>query len=140
MGIKSGSPDSSRGTAAVELAILLPLLCFFLLLAIDFGRVFYFEVAVADCARSGALYGSLDSTHAADSRGIMNAAKNAGQDLDQNLLVITSATGTDSGGAPCIDVTVSYPFYLFTQYLVLDKITVATKGRMRVAPRTPDFP
>ena len=44
------------GLAAVELAGLLPVLCFIALVATDFGRAFYAWVTVADCARNGALY------------------------------------------------------------------------------------
>ncbi len=132
--------SSRRGVVAVEMAVLLPVLCFFFLLAADFGRAFYFDTAVTDCARDGAWYGSLDSTHAQDSAGIASAAGNAGQDLAPSLPAIMSASGTDSGGGACIDVTASCPFQMFTQYLGLGGLTLSTRVRMRVCPTTPNFP
>ena len=59
----------------MELAVLLPFLLFIFVAAVDFGRIFYYEVAVTNCARSGALYGSTDATHAADTQGIQTVAK-----------------------------------------------------------------
>jgi Flp pilus assembly protein TadG len=42
--------------AAVELALLLPLLVFACMAAVDFARVMYAMVALQNCARNGALY------------------------------------------------------------------------------------
>jgi Flp pilus assembly protein TadG len=47
-----------RGTASVELAILLPFLTFIFLIAVNFARVFYFSQIIENCARNGALYAS----------------------------------------------------------------------------------
>ncbi len=45
-----------RGLAAVELALVLPLLVFTCMATIDFARVVYALVALQNCARNGALY------------------------------------------------------------------------------------
>jgi hypothetical protein len=45
-----------RGVAAVELALLLPLLVFACMATIDFARVVYALVILQNCARNGALY------------------------------------------------------------------------------------
>ncbi len=45
-----------RGTAAVEMAVLLPLLWLILLGAIDFGRVFYASITIADAAQQAAVF------------------------------------------------------------------------------------
>lgn len=47
-------PPVSRGQAMVEFAILLPLLALLLVMAIDFGRVFFGWVALQNTARIGA--------------------------------------------------------------------------------------
>lgn len=54
----AGSKSQRRGAAAVELAILLPLLCFMFMATVDFARVFYFSIVVTNCARSGAVHAS----------------------------------------------------------------------------------
>src|SRR5690349_9373587 len=55
-----------HGTAAVELAVLLPFLAFMFVIGLDFARVFYFSITLTNCARNGAYYGSQDATHATD--------------------------------------------------------------------------
>jgi TadE-like protein len=45
-----------RGAAAVELALLLPVLVFCSMMSVDFARVAYAQVTLQNCARNGALY------------------------------------------------------------------------------------
>ena len=47
MKIRAGDPR--RGVAVVELAVLLPFLAFMLVIAYDWGRIFYFSVAHERC-------------------------------------------------------------------------------------------
>jgi Flp pilus assembly protein TadG len=126
-----------RGLAASELAVILPLLVFLFVLAVDFGRVFYFEFIVINAARCGALHGSTDANHAADSAGIALKARAEASNLDPLLLQVASTTGTDSAGNPCIDVTVSYPFRMITTYLTSSNLNVSARIRMRVGPMLP---
>src|SRR5205809_577937 len=51
-------PKRRAGAATVELALLLPFLCFLFVIAVDYARVFYFAVTVQNCARNGAYYAS----------------------------------------------------------------------------------
>ena len=51
---------SESGVSSIELAVILPLLVLMLLGTIDFGRVFYGSITVANAARAGVSYGSLD--------------------------------------------------------------------------------
>jgi Flp pilus assembly protein TadG len=48
--------EARPGAAAVELAMLLPLLLFCSLALFDFSRVAYAQVTLQNCARNGALY------------------------------------------------------------------------------------
>src|SRR5438105_4061825 len=64
------------GAAAVEFAIVLPVLVTVLLGATDFGRFSYSAIAVANAARAGAAYGSMNSFSSSVSAwqtGIQNA-------------------------------------------------------------------
>ena len=125
---------SRRGVAAVELAVLLPFLLFIFVAAVDFGRVFYYEVAVTNCARSGALYGSTDATHAADAQGIQAAAVAEAPELTSKLGV-TSTTDTDNAGNPFIAVKVTYPFKTITSFPgIPSSATVSRTVQMRVTP------
>lgn len=61
-GARHPLPESSRGQALAELALILPILLLLLLGAIDFGRIFYSQMVVNDAAREAALEGSRNPT------------------------------------------------------------------------------
>ncbi len=69
------------GTATLELALLLPLLLLIALGAVDFGRVFYMSVEVANAARAGVQYGAQSTATSLDYAGMVAAAKNDAPDL-----------------------------------------------------------
>src|SRR5215212_12102116 len=90
--------ESRRGAAAVELAVLAPLLCMLFVMAIDYSRIFYFTMVVTNCARSGAIYGMQNYTTANDQTAITNAAKLDATNLNAGQLTVTSST--DSATTP----------------------------------------
>jgi Flp pilus assembly protein TadG len=128
-----------NAVAAVELALMLPLLCFLLVIGVDYARVFYFDLTVENCARSGALYGGKDTTSALDTAGITAAAQQDAGNLDLTQLTVTSST--DSNTAPTVvTVTVTYPFASITNYPgVPSSVTLSRTMKMNVAPATPNF-
>ena len=48
--------EHRRGAAAAEVALLLPVLTFCSMMAVDFARIAYVQLALQNCARNGALY------------------------------------------------------------------------------------
>lgn len=60
-----GQPERSRGQSIVEFAILAPVLMLILLLAVDFGRLFFTYIAVNNAAREGAAYASAQAADGA---------------------------------------------------------------------------
>jgi Flp pilus assembly protein TadG len=124
--------------AAVELAVVLPFLCFLFIVAVDFARIFYFSLTVVNCARNGAVYGSQDPTHAVDTSGISAAAVMDAGNLDPTLLTVSSKT--DSAANPTyVDVTVTYPFSTITNFPGIASTTTLTRTvRMLVVPLTPN--
>lgn len=58
---RSDSEHRSRGQALVEFAIILPLLALLLVMAIDFGRVFFGWVTLQNMSRIGANYAALNA-------------------------------------------------------------------------------
>ena len=135
----TGAVSPRRGVAATELALILPLFVFLFVLGVDFGRVFFVEYIVINAARCGAMYGSTNPTCAQDAAGIQQRVRAEAKDLDPQLMQITSTTGTDSAGNPCIDVTVNYPFTTVTSYLIPTNLNVASRIRMPVGPVLPVF-
>lgn len=131
------SPRS--GSSSVELALGLPILSLFFLIAVDFARLYYHYNIVTNCARNGALYGS-DPTAIPESHyaTLQDAALADATDLNPQPTV-TSTLGTDSGGNPYIEVTVAYPFQTISNYPGLpNPINLTRTVRMRVAPATPN--
>jgi len=88
----------ARGQSYVELAFALPVLVLILVLAADFGRLFYTYVEVINAARAGAQYGSNSIITAADATGMTTAAKQDGANVPNLSVTATQCTcGTATG-------------------------------------------
>jgi Flp pilus assembly protein TadG len=98
-----------RAAAAVELSLLLPMLVFFFVISFDFARIFFYSQTLANCARSGALYGSNLVTAVSPYNSIQEAALAEATDLSPAPSV-SSTSGVDSAGNPFVRVTVSWDF------------------------------
>ena len=129
--------DRRSGVAAVELALLLPLLCLIFVIVVDYSRIFYFTMIVTNCARNGALYGCQDPSKANDQSGISTAATSDASNLDLQQLTVTSSTDSSTNPTYVI-VTVTYPFTSITKYPGISGTTTLTRTiRMTVTPWTP---
>jgi Flp pilus assembly protein TadG len=128
-----------RGAAAVELAILLPLLVFLFVVAVDFSRAFYYGLTISNCARNGALYAS-DPVTATESpyRSVQEAALADASDLDPPPSVTGPTYGATPDGSRYVEVTVTYPFQTITSYPgVPSHMDLARTVRMRVVQPLP---
>ena len=83
----------SRGQALVEFALVLPLLALLLVMAIDFGRVFFGWVSLTNAARVGANYAGYTP----------NLLSNAAERDDYELLLQDAVTGCDLNPADLND-------------------------------------
>ncbi|MHB0956478.1 MAG: TadE/TadG family type IV pilus assembly protein [Pirellulaceae bacterium] len=130
--------EGRRGVAAVELAVLLPFLCFVFVATVDFSRIFYYSVTISNCARNGAAYGSADQTRARDTAGIQSAAMaDAHFNLDPQRLSVSSLTDE---AASRVQVTVNYEFTSITRYPGIPRQTNLSRTvHMDVVPQTPTF-
>lgn len=137
------SPRRARraGAAAVELAVLLPLLGFLCAISIDFARIFYSSQTVANCARNGALWAG-DSYIRADSRysTVEQAALADAPNLNDptNPPTVTQVDGVDEDGRPYVEVKVKYKFKLISRFIGIPATTELTRTvRSIVAPPNP---
>lgn len=133
------SRQSSRVAAAtVELAILLPFLMFLFVIAVDYGRVFYFSQVVTNCARNGAVYAG-DPTNAAFSpyTTLQDAARADAPEWLRKSLTVTSTSGSDVNGE-YINVTVRYTFQTLSRFPgIPNQVNVTRTVQARVAPMAP---
>jgi Flp pilus assembly protein TadG len=147
---------SRRAVAAVEFAVLAPFLAFMFVIAIDWARIFYYSIAVRNCARNGALYLSLQQSAKTTSSpytdsGYVNLYVNSASPVTAAALAdahdltptptVTSASGSDTYG-PYVEVTVSYPFQTVTHFSVSDFLVPSSTNvtrtvRMYVPPESP---
>lgn len=134
-----------RGQSAVELALITPILVVLLLVAADFGRVFYTSIAVNNAARAGAQYGSHSIVTAADSTGIAAAARTDGWTSlgvtasqctclsSTNVAACATSYCTNSPSASYVTVTVTAPFTTLVKYPGLpSSITLTGQAIMQV--------
>ena len=146
-----------KGAQVVEFAILLPFIAFMFVIAVDWARVFYYSIAVRNCARNGALYLSQQQSAKTTSSpytdsGYVNLYVNSKHPVTDAALAdapdltptptVTSATGSDSYGS-YVEVTVTYTFQTVTnfsiaEFLVPSSANVTRTVRMYVPPESPN--
>jgi Flp pilus assembly protein TadG len=95
---------SRRAAAAVELAVLLPVLIFWSMAGVDFARLIYVQVTLQNCARNGALYEFYSKAGYSLPSGWTSLAT-AVQADDGNLTVTGSATSPALATSNYVTVT-----------------------------------
>ena len=106
-----GSHDRDRGAAAVEFAIVLPLLLFLVYGLIDFGRALNAQITLTQAAREGVRLDALGQPN------VISRTRAAATGLSQVSVSVTACpAGAGSSGASAADasVQVSYPFSFVT--------------------------
>jgi Flp pilus assembly protein TadG len=103
--------DSERGAAAVEFAILLPLLLMLVLGTIEFGRAYNAQITLTNAARDGVRVMAI----ANDPTGAKTTAKNAAASVSPNIPTsdITLSTQVCSTGNQ-VTLTVKYSLSTIT--------------------------
>jgi Flp pilus assembly protein TadG len=106
-----------RGQALVELALILPVLLFLLLGALDLGRVFYSKIAVTDAAKEGALVASQGASASVISTAVITEAEGGLVEIDAANVASTACPGDPDGATPPATVTVEAPFHAITPFV-----------------------
>jgi Flp pilus assembly protein TadG len=127
-----------RAAAAVELAIMLPLLVLILVISCDFARLYYHYLTITNCARNGALWASDPTTSAFSTYTTVQQAALADAPNLSPTPTVSSKSGTDADGHPNVSVTVSYTFSMVSSYLGFSTVKLSRTVEMRVAPATPN--
>lgn len=129
------SRQPREGVAAVEFAILLPLLMFLFGIGVDFARAFYAHLIITNAARNAAHYGCADPEKAVDTAGIEAVAKKDTSDLSG--VTVESGTYTKDG-VEYVWVNVMYPFETITPFSgVASPLTINQRAIMRIEPTEP---
>jgi len=128
-----------KGAAALELAVLLPLILLFVFACADFGRVMHAYLTVSNAARCGAEYGAMHEFTSFTRSSWESRVQSAIQDemqlvpgFDAGSLQVALATTTDSDGLFQVAVEVTYPFRTIVNWPgVPSQVTLDRKVLMR---------
>jgi hypothetical protein len=129
--------SNRRGIATVELVVLLPLLALLVVIAVDWGRIFYYAVVIDNCARNGVIYANdpfsiVGSPYASLTQAALADAPNLSPPP-----TVSSSTGTDGNGN-YVDCTVTYNFQTITSFPGVPITTTITRtARIYQAPQVP---
>jgi Flp pilus assembly protein TadG len=160
------SAAQRRGTATVELAVLLPFLAFFFVVAIDWCRIFYLTTTIQNASRNAAYYCSeYPGVTNTMIYGYTDARDAAEDDLEANMdstqmqmyygpypsgTLITSGvlgtgipSSTDSYGTKVKIITVTYPFSMVSNFPfsvpgIPTSVTMSRTVTMATAPLLPN--
>lgn len=97
-----------RGAAAVEFALVLPILIMLIFGIIDFGRMLNARITITEAAREGARAAALVDAGAGADRAALAAGDLSG-DLDAPVVAGCDADGTENAS-----VTLTYHFHFLT--------------------------
>ena len=119
------SHESERGAAAVEFAILLPLLLMLVLGTIEFGRAYNAQITLTNAARDGVRVMAITNVPA-DTK---TAAKNAAASVSTSIPTsdVTLSTTTCSTGS---QVTLTIKYSLSTITGIAGPLAMSGKGVM----------
>ena len=88
----------SRGQSMVELALVLPLLAFMLVIAIDFGRIYFSYIQINNAAREGAKYAAQAPTDTVSINAAANRETNSQAQSGESALVISAPVCKNAAG------------------------------------------
>ncbi len=130
-----GRRNQGRAAAAVELVLMLPMLAFVCLVAIDYSRLFFAWATLADVARDGALYASDSSFATSTTFANTQAAALADASNLSPAPTIVSTSGVDAGGNSYVQVTATYQFQTIANYPgIPNSVSLSRSLRMVVTP------
>jgi hypothetical protein len=141
------APEGRRASIAVELATVLPFLCFLFVIAVDYARIFYYGMTLENAARSGAYYASNYPGiygYTTAQQSALGDTSNLSPSPTVTVMYSSSAYGPYTSPAPIsngyVEVSVTWKFSTVTDYPGVPKDTYLTRScRMKVAPITPNF-
>ena len=125
---------SERGAAAVEFAILLPVLLLILIGIMEFGRAFNVQITASNAAREGARYAAI---HYADTSGFtlgkaITVVRNAAPTLPLTTVInVTYSAGSMCGVGKTVKVTVLPPRKWLTGFLPIPAPQISAVGVMQ---------
>ena len=129
-----------RGVAALEMALILPLLVTIVLGCVDFGRFAYTYITVTNGAREGAAYASIwpipggkEGRAQWDAHIHAQVLTEMGSSFNPGEVTVQADDIPEGGVFRRVEVQVSYPFRTIVNWPLLpDELTLRRSVQMRV--------
>lgn len=118
-----------RGAAAVEFALVVPILLTLVIGIMEFGRAYNIQTTLSNAARDGVRVMALQNDVAAAKSAATGAAIGLG--IPESDIEVTPLNCAPEDSTPTATVTVTYPFELLSGFLPLDDFTLTGTGSMR---------
>lgn len=126
------TPSRDRGAAAVEFALVLPILLLLVIGILEFGRAYHVQTTLSNAARDGVRVMALQDSVAAAKSRVIKSAPTLGITTDMiKVEPTTPCSGSGSVPDTFASVTIEYPLPLLSGYLPINEITLTGKGTMR---------
>ncbi len=119
---------SEHGAAAVEFALLLPVLLVLILGIVEFGRAFQVQATLAAAAREGVRVMALENDAAAAREAVRSASTTLNPAVTDGDIAVTPESCATTAGDATVTITYSQPFLTG---LFGDGIDLTAKGVMR---------
>lgn len=122
------SQHDERGAAAVEFALLAPVLLLMVMGIAEFGRAYHVQATISQAAREGVRVMALNN----DPAGAIAATRAAAPTLNLTNVTVTPSSCISSGTTPAATATVTVTFPLtFISRLFGTGVTLTGTGVMR---------
>lgn len=117
--------DSERGAAAVEFAILLPLLLMLVLGTIEFGRAYNAQITLTNAARDGVRVMAINNDATAAKTAAQNAAASVSSTIPASDVILSTTTCSTGN-----QVTLTIKYTLSTITGIAGPFAMTGKGVM----------
>ncbi|MBB0991496.1 pilus assembly protein [Dietzia sp. SLG510A3-30A2] len=126
------TPSRDRGSAAVEFALVLPILLLLAIGILEFGRAYHVQTTLSNAARDGVRVMALQDSATAARATAADSAPSLTLTLTDAMIDVTPSSCSSATTAPGqVSVTISYPFALVSGFLPIDDLTLTGRGTMR---------
>ena len=138
--IRRPPPAERRGSVAVEMAVLLPLLMFLAVVGVDYARIFSRAIVIESASRNACYWAAQHPDKSIDTVGIQTVAMRDLTEFTSGGVTptVTSQLYDGTDGFKHVKVTVTVNFSTITSYPgVPSSTTLSRTTDMRVCPKTP---
>jgi Flp pilus assembly protein TadG len=118
---------NDRGAAAVEFALVLPVLVLLVLGLVEFSRVYNIQISISNAAREGARTMAIENDPAIAQSAAIAAAPSVNPGVTSSQVSVSPA---DCSPGATVTVTITYPVSLMTGFFGTD-IPLTGEGVMR---------